>query len=85
MADISIWQKTGHFYFALTLGRLLYASLPERRQNGYERRCGQDVYHNVLANGATRGFRRTVNDLFFGKPRRGHSHLQGTTVWKLNV
>jgi hypothetical protein len=20
MADISIWQKTGHFYFALTLG-----------------------------------------------------------------
>src|SRR5438876_2636538 len=22
MADISIWQKTGHFYFALTLSRM---------------------------------------------------------------
>ena len=43
------------------------------------------TYTTMLANGATRGFRRTVNDLFFGKPRRGHSHLHGTTVWNVNV
>ena len=44
--------------------------LLERRYNGQEHRCGQDIDHNVLASRPPGWFRRTVNYLVFGKPRR---------------